>query len=121
MRPLGDRVLIKPTVQPDVSASGLILIQEDKKPEQTGTVVAVGRPVHPLREAAMEKAAWLDDQGDGHIEAADLLRKLSAREPIVKPGDYVIFSWQVGQEIWVNDGEERYLLMREDDILAVVE
>lgn len=129
MRPIGDRVLIRPEPAPDVSASGLILIAEDKKPEQTGTVVAVGRPVHPRKVEAFEAAENLErgkslfnkEAGDYEQAAADLLRDLTRREPVVKPGDFVIFSWNVGQEILLNDGDERYLLMREDDILAVVE
>lgn len=38
---------------------------------------------------------------------------------LVKPGDYVVFSWQVGQEVFVE--ETRYFVMREENILAVVE
>lgn len=37
----------------------------------------------------------------------------------VKPGDVVIFSWQAGQELILD--EERYLMLHQDDILAVVE
>ena len=55
------------------------------------------------------------------MTAAQLLRELTGREPEVSVGDAVIFSWNVGQEIWIADGEERYLLMREADILAVIE
>ena|SRR5215831_7698849 len=39
--------------------------------------------------------------------------------PCVKIGDYVLFSWQSGQEFWMDD--ERLLIMRESDLLAVVE
>lgn len=37
----------------------------------------------------------------------------------VKPGDYVLFSWQVGQEVSFRDERKRYLVMGERDILAV--
>ena len=37
----------------------------------------------------------------------------------VKPGDVVIFSWQAGQELLLD--EQRYLMLHQDDILAVVE
>lgn len=89
LTPLSDRVLIRPDSAPTMTASGLHLA-EHWKPEQTGTVVAVGNLTPSQR---------VD----------------------VKVGDYVIFSWQAGQEIWVNDGEERYLLMRALDVLAVIE
>jgi co-chaperonin GroES (HSP10) len=39
--------------------------------------------------------------------------------PLVKIGDYVVFSWASGQEIHVDD--EKYLLMRESDILCVLD
>jgi co-chaperonin GroES (HSP10) len=39
----------------------------------------------------------------------------------VKVGDTVLFSWASGQEITVADGQETYLLMRESDLLAVLE
>ncbi len=127
LAPLGDRVLIKPDVQPSFTASGLEIIQ-DKQPEQRGTVVAVGRARHPLKDVAfdladkLEKQAWAAN-GSPYLslDAAKLLRDCTGREPEVKIGDDVIFSWQVGQELWVNHGQERYLLMREADILAVVE
>jgi chaperonin GroES len=127
LRPLGDRILIKPEIPTNVTESGLIL-QEDRKPEQTGTVIAVGPCPHPRKQEVEEWAEaaeshevgtfaddeWLDD-------LAALLRDLVRKEPEVKVGDYVVFSWTSGQEIWLEDGEQRYLLMRESDILCVVE
>lgn len=118
LRPLGNRILIRPEPAQDKTESGL-WIAEQKKPDQTGTVVAVGVPVHPKRDEAIAAAEWLDDQGDRHIEVADLLRALVRRHPIVQVGDVVVFSWQSGQELTV-DGE-RFLLMPEDDLLAVLE
>jgi chaperonin GroES len=86
LKPLGDRVLIKPTLPPQMSAAGLHL-SEHRKPEQLGTVVSLG-----------EKATL---QG-------------------VAVGDTVLFSWQSGQEILLDDARERYLVMREDDLLCVI-
>jgi co-chaperonin GroES (HSP10) len=129
LRPLGDRVLIKPEIPADTTESGLVLM-EHRKPEQTGTVVAVGPCAHPRKAEAEELAAWLEVlDADGYIyenedwvaSSAALVRALVSREPLVSVGDYVVFSWTAGQEIWVEDGEERLLLMRESDILCVVE
>jgi co-chaperonin GroES (HSP10) len=132
LRPLGDRILIKPERQADTTDSGLVLM-EQPKPEQTGTVVAVGLCPHPLKHEAetmadelLERYAGLDLGEEWtaqlpELRAATLLRQVVAREPLVKVGDYVVFSWVAGQEIYVEDGEERYLLMREADILCVVE
>lgn len=126
LKPIGDRVLIKPSVVATETASGLALV-EHRKPDQTGTVVAVGPCPHPLRADAAEMADWVDtltcsdDPQDVWHRCADLLRRATQREPEVKVGDFVVFSWQAGQEIFVEDGEDRYLMMREADILAVVE
>jgi co-chaperonin GroES (HSP10) len=122
LRPLADRVLIKPEVPPNVTESGII-IQEDRKPEQTGTVIAVGPATHPRKEEAEAFADMLERGIYDKCcdDAAVLLRDLVRKEPEVKVGDYVVFSWTSGQEIWVEDGESRYLLMRESDILCVVE
>ena len=89
LTPLPGRVLIRPDTPPTQTESGLYLA-EHRKPEQTGTVVAVGPPDNPR-----------------HTND-------------VAPGDYVVFSWQVGQELWINHGEDRLLILREADILAVV-
>ena len=126
LRPLNDRVLIKPHVNPDETESGLILPDKraDKYAEMQGTVVAVGRATHPRKaeaEALADKieADQIDALSNAWREGCRLLRDLVRREPIVKEGDDVLFSWSVGQEITIDD--ERYLLMREDDLLAVLE
>lgn len=126
LKPLGDRVLIKPEIPSTITESGLVLA-EHRKPEQTGTVVAVGPCPHPRKAEAEELAERLDqyetfdDPEAWSVQGATLLRDLVRKEPSVKVGDYVVFSWTAGQEIWVEDGEARYLLMRESDILCVVE
>ena len=126
LRPLHDRVLIKPEKNPEQTDSGLWL-SEHKKPEQTGTVVAVGTCEHPRKAQAELHADFLETKIDGFAvsrgfsvsETAVLLRELVARAPLVKEGDYVVFGWNVGQEIRIDD--ETYLLMRETDILCVLE
>jgi len=95
--PLGTRILIKPEANPDVTDSGLHLV-EHRKPETMGEVAKVPERI------AME----CPDCGHTFF-----------RVPTVKVGDSVLFSWQSGQEIQIDN--ERYLLMREDDILAVLE
>jgi len=127
LRPLGNRILIKPEAAQDRTESGLWL-QEDKKPDQTGTVVAIGTLTHPRKQEAEALAEEFERNvreyadSDPNCEAsrgAVLLRELVAHEPVVKVGDFVLFSWQSGQELVV-DGE-RYLLLPEDDLLAVLE
>ena len=123
--PLGDRVLIRPHERPTQTESG-ILLSEHRKPDTAGSVVAVGTMTHPRKAEAEELAnwfahfnfdqPWVRTRTDATIE---LLRDLVRKEPSVKVGDYVLFSWQSGQEFVMDD--ERFLIMREEDLLAVVE
>jgi chaperonin GroES len=114
--PLGDRIMVRPAKRAEQTTSGLWL-SEHRKPEMGGTVVAVGPCEHPLKGDAEELAEFF--QHRGFEEESERIRLLVAKEPLVKVGDYVVFSWQSGQELWVED--ERLLIMRESDVLAVVE
>ena len=128
MRPIGPRVLIKPEAQAEQTESGLALV-EHRKPATAGTVVATGVMTHPLRADALQMASRLrncvevcdpDEISPDVLEqAASLVLSATAREPEVKPGDYVLYSWQSGQELQVDD--ETYIILREDEILAVLE
>ena len=92
LRPLGDRVLVKPDKAEQKTASGLYISSGAQEKPQRGTVVAVG-------------AGKIDDNGE--------------RLPMdVKIGDVVIYGKYGGNEVKV-DGED-YLLMRDSDIYAVV-
>ena len=93
LRPLGDRVLVKPEKAEQKTASGLYISSGAQEKPQRGEVNAVG-------------AGKLDDKGE--------------RIPVdVKVGDVVIYGKYGGNEVKI-DGEE-YLLMRDSDIYAVVE
>jgi chaperonin GroES len=126
LRPLGDRVLIKPVKNPDETTSGLVLPEKRTESflEMQGTVVAVGTPRHPLKEEAEILAGALSSRavGEGRRmlkDAAFMLLDLVRREPVVNVGDDVLFSWSAGQLISVDD--EELLMLRESDILAVIE
>jgi co-chaperonin GroES (HSP10) len=95
--PVGDRILIRPDENPTTTESGLHLV-EHRKPETMGEVIAV-----PSR-----LSETCPECGSIHYRITD-----------VKVGDTVAFSWQSGQEVFVED--ERYFLMREADILAIVQ
>ena len=89
LKPLADRVLVKPDEAEQKTASGLYIASNAQEKPQRGTIVAVG-----------------NDKGE--------------RIPMdVKVGDVVIYGKFGGNEVKV-DGE-KYLLMRADDIYAVVE
>lgn len=92
LRPLGDRVIVEPIEQEEVTASGLYIPETAKEKPQQGNVLAVG----PGRT---------DD--DGERITMD-----------VKAGDKVLFAKYAGTEIKL-DGR-KLLIMKESDILAVM-
>jgi chaperonin GroES len=92
IRPIGDRVVVKPAAKEEVTKSGIVIPDTAKEKPQEGTVIAVG-------------SGRLLDNGD--------------RATIdVREGDRVLFAKYGGTEFKL-DGEE-YLVLRESDILAVV-
>ena len=93
IKPLADRVLIKRIENEEKKVGSIIIPDTAKEKPQKGEIVAVG-------------SGKTNDKGER-----------VALE--VKVGDHVLFSKYAGNEIKV-DGQE-YLIMREDDILAVFE
>ncbi len=94
IQPLGDRVVIEREEAKGTTAGGIVLPDTAKDKPQKGKVVAVG---------------------DGRVT------KDGTRRPLqVKVGDQVLFTSYAGDEFKLN-GDQKVLLMREDDILAVIE
>ena len=93
IRPLQDRVIVKRIEEEEKSKGGIIIPDTAKEKPQEGKVVAVGK-------------GKLND--DGKITPLDL-----------KVNDQILFGKYSGSEINI-DGEE-HLIMREDDILGVIE
>lgn len=93
LKPLGDRVVVEREEAQQKTAGGIVLPDTAKDKPQRGKVVAVG---------------------DGRITKDGKRRELQ-----VKVGDSVLFTSYAGDEFKV--GGQKVLLMREDDILAVVE
>lgn len=92
LKPLGDRIVVKPREQDEMTASGIILPDTAKEKPQQGDVLAVG----PGRR---------DDDGD--YMAMD-----------VAVGDVVLYAKYAGTEVKI-DGE-KLLILKESDILAIV-
>ena len=93
IRPLHDRVLIKRLEEEEKSKGGIIIPDTVKEKPQQGKVIAVGK--------------------------GKTLENGKVIPPDVKKGDRILFGKYAGTEVKI-DGEEQ-LLMREDDILAVVQ
>ena len=92
LKPLGDRVLVKPAPKEEKTSTGLYISSGAQEKPQRGEVIAVG-------------AGKMNDKGERAMD--------------VKPGDQVFYGKFGGNEIKV-DGED-YLLMRADDFYAIVE
>lgn len=88
IKPLADRVLIKPAASEEKTACGIILPDSAKEKPLRGEVIAVGNGTKD-------------------------------EEMVVKVGDTVLYGKYSGTEIEVEG--EKYLMMRQSDILAIVE
>lgn len=92
IRPVGDRVVVKPAAKEEVTRSGIVIPDTAKEKPQEGTVIAIG------------SGRLLDN---GERAAID-----------VHEGDRVLFAKYGGTEFKL-EGEE-YLVLKESDILAIV-
>ena len=93
VRPLHDRIVVRRLEEGEQNIGGIIIPDTAKEKPQRGTVIAAG---------------------------SGTVREGGARVPLdVKAGDLILFGKYTSQEIKL-DGEE-YLIMREDEVLAVIE
>ncbi len=93
IRPLHDRIIVKRLDEEEKTKGGIIIPDSAKEKPMEGKVIAVGN-------------GKLTD--DGKILKLD-----------VKAGDRVLFSKYAGTEVKIDDVE--HLIMREDDILGIIE
>lgn len=93
IKPLADRLVVKPLEQEEVTPSGIVLPETAKEKPQKGEVLAVG-------------PGSRNDEGE-HVTME------------VKVKDTVLFAKYAGTEIKMDD--EKLLILRESDILAVLE
>lgn len=93
IRPLHDRIIVKRLEEEETTKGGIIIPDSAKEKPMEGKVIAVGGG---------------KKTDDGKIIKMD-----------VKAGDRVLFSKYAGTEVKI-DGEE-HLIMREDDILGIIE
>ena len=92
IRPLGDRILVK-RIEEEETKGGIIIPDTAKEKPMRGEIIAVGN-------------GKLNDKGE--------------RIPLeLKTGEKVLFGKYAGTDVKIND--EEYLIMREDDVLAVIE
>jgi chaperonin GroES len=93
LKPIGDRIVVRPKTAEEMTKSGIILPDTAKERPQEGEVMAVGT------------GRIMDDGAVVPLQ--------------VKVGDTVLFSKYGGTEIKIS-GEE-YIILREDDVLAILE
>ena len=93
IRPLQDRIIVKRMEEEEMTKGGIIIPDSAKEKPMEGEVIAVGN--------------------------GKILDNGQKSTPDVKAGDKVLFSKYAGTEVKI-DGEE-HLIMREDDILGIIE
>ena len=93
LKPLGDHIVVKPLEETEIKKGGIIIPDTAKEKPSKGEVIAVGA------------GKTLDDGKKAPME--------------LKAGDKVIYSKYGGNEIKIDDVE--YLIMTQDDVLAIVE
>ncbi len=93
IKPLADRIVVKPLEAEEKTKGGIVLPDTAKERPQEGKVLAVG------------KGKVLDN---GTVQPLE-----------VKVGDKVLYGKYSGTEVTTKDGEE-LLIMREDDVLAII-
>ena len=90
--PLADRVVLKQSTPEEKTKSGIILTSTSQEKPQQAEVIAVGT--------------------GGVVDGKEVVMN-------VKPGDMVIFSKYAGNEVKLDD--EEYIIVKQSDILAIVE
>ena len=93
LRPLADRVVVKPLEREEMTKSGIVLPDTAKEKPQEGVIEAVGNGRY-------------NEQSGARVELD------------VKVGDRVMYAKYAGSEVKIDDVE--YLILSEKDILAVV-
>ena len=93
VRPLGDRVLVRPLSRETVTKTGIVLPDTAKEKPQEGEILAVG--------------------------PGKILDNGKSTTPEVSVGQKVLFAKYAGTEIKMDD--EEYLILRESDIMGIVE
>jgi chaperonin GroES len=93
LKPLGDRLVVEPIEQEEVTAGGIVLPETAKEKPQQGKVLAAGPGAR-------------DDEG-------------KRIEMDVKVGDKVLYAKYSGTEFKMNN--KKYLILRESDLLAILD
>jgi chaperonin GroES len=93
LKPIGDRIVAKALSAEEVTPGGIVLPDSAQEKPLEGEVIAVG------------PGAQLDS---GKIRPMD-----------VKPGDKIIYGKYAGTEVKV--GKEEYIILRQEDVLAIIE
>ncbi len=93
LKPLGNRVVVEPIEEEDITAGGIVLPETAKEKPQKGNVISVG-------------------PGERNEKGDRILMD-------IKKGDVVLYAKYAGTEIKVNG--KKLLILRESDVLAIVD
>ena len=132
LRPIGHRILVKPDVQPDESAAGLILPQDRDHIPTSGTVVEVGPGGNQMRYRSRQRAIkdclevlesterMFSSTASLIIARENIAALLGTSEPEreIAVGDRVAYAAESGLRV-TQDGED-YIVLNEDDVAVIV-
>jgi chaperonin GroES len=93
LKPLGDRLIVEPTQQEETTASGIVLPETAKEKPMQGKVLSIG------------PGARKDDGSRIQMDVAQ--------------GDTVLYAKYAGTEVKIDN--QKYLILKETDILAIIE
>jgi len=93
LKPLGDRLIVEPIEQEEMTASGIVIPETAKEKPMQGKVIAIGPGAR---------------QEDGSRLAMD-----------VSTGDTVLYAKYAGSEVKIEN--KKYLILKESDVLAIVQ
>jgi chaperonin GroES len=96
LKPMEDRVVVLPNEKEETSPGGIVIPDNARKKSLRGKVLAVG---------------------PGKLREVDA----QPQKPVVKVGDEVLYSQYIGQEVELPGTKEKVLVMRESEIMAVLE
>ena len=94
IRPLGDRVVLKPIEAEETTASGIVIPGKEKEKPQQAEIIAVGP--------------------GGMVDGKEVKMEVSV-------GQKVIYSKYAGTEIEKDNKDDKVIIVRQNDILAVIE
>jgi chaperonin GroES len=119
VRPLGDRVLVKVVQRERVTTGGVVLPDNVREESDRGLVLAVGPGVPVEGFPPRVRLSSVDGEAGPAVQPHWGETEMPMRPVPVSEGEVVVFSPYAGSKVAV--GKDDYLLLREHDVLGVLD